>query len=999
MSREIYNELNTIERKLGDIEKAVQAGKRSISYALKYCGITTTHPYTDSDQEYGTMKYYSDLIKSLANSNAMMFEYTIADGTAYKRTVVLPINFDSGYTATNLNDIGDEIVVANIENDLNRLSKTNIGPLSDNPQGDSEQDHLVSDPFGNVCTDGNYIPSMTEIEQYLDEEQQEELLSAMAALGIEPRPLADDDTIYDYIVDWGDGTTATFTWGGTYEENKAAIWHTYEPGSYDVSISGVFKYISSTRYYNGSTIATNRTSSTNPDMPFSGGYPVDNDGVTMLNNLNYGSAYSLRRVIAWGNTQLENMSYAFCQCRNLDEIPMYNTTNSFENVTDFSYVFTWCSSLKSLPYNKNTDTGLFSNCTKATTFAYAFCYCQGITEEIPDKFIDGCENVTSVAYMFAYSRLNGNLPSGLFKGMTKLTTAECCFASSSGYSVINGDLSEDLFHDCTELTTIYRTFYNCDKITGRITRNMFGHLSKLTTMRQAFYNCTGITGIDPDAFHNLSYSSSSGGFNGRHAFFGCTGITDIPKGLFEGLSGDDLAYTDPDTGEIKYWNDGEDFTALSGRGLCLEDMFAGCTGIKTIPDTIFTNLKVANARGMFGGCTGITSALPSGPTYGDWDSYDTIQKWYGVFGYCTSMEGYSDSIPFELGGLSNRKYSQGQVGKICVSDDGEYKLYEPIDYYNGSKLVNGTPVGIVYADMYLDKSYCIPTLSSGLSRAGTNSADDDTTEENKIHKIFVGALNDTSKYWTQGQTNAEDVLTITNTSTVAVSYSYYYWNSSNVQTKQYQRYNGEAYTRALNQFVVNKGYSDIEDAPLPDGYSYFKVVADTIPEGAEYKDFVITELPDEAAQEAEMVYFIMEEGQHSKYSAFVPQGGTWVDLSDYSYIVNSDRYTAVSYANTYNTTIEYFNPGDCFQPDGADLWDQFVMRDWFNDIITNRIIASGTHTSSTARVMRTGTGYWPCAENSSTGAWACATHTATVSTGSKWNNYYVRPSLALIVET
>ncbi|MCD8207098.1 MAG: leucine-rich repeat domain-containing protein [Bacteroidales bacterium] len=988
MSKVINEKLTTIEEKLGDIEKAVLAGKRAISYALKSGGVSTTAPYTDSDQNFLTFKQYANLIKTLAH-NPFMMEFNVADGTAYKRTVVLPINFasytikNSSGTTMTLNLIADEIVAANKDIDPTRLSKTNIGPASVEPNADFTEDHLVTDPFGNVCTDGDWIPTMEQIETYLDEDQQEEMKAAMAELGIDgtPKVLADDEEIYDYTVDWGDGSEeCVFTPGATYEENKAAIWHTYEPGIYDVTITGDFRYVSSTRYYNGTNLPNERTSG--------GEYVTDNDGVNLRDGLNYGMTYSLTQVLAWGNTGFTNMGYSFCQCRVLTSIPMYDTTNSFAEVTDMSYGFTMCQKLTELPYNYNTDTGLFSNCDKITTFANTFARCTGITGSIPDKFMDGCSAVTTVAGMFGYAGLTGNLPTRLFDGMTSLTTASEVFASCS----ISGDISEELFAGCDNITTIYRLFYGCTGLTGRITRNVFGHLSKLTTMRQAFYNCSGITGIDPDAFHGLNYSSTGEGLNCRHAFYGCTKITEIPKGLFEGLSGDDLNYTDEE-GNQKQWNNGEDFSALSGTGLLLENMFEACTGLKTISSTALTNLKVANARGIFGGCTALECALPDAPSCNDWDSLDTMEKWYGAFGNCTKMDGYSNSIPLELGGLANRKFGDGQVGKICVSNDGAYSLYEPTAYYNGSTSVAGTPVGIVYADTYLDKSRCIPTLSNGLSRAGTNTADSDTTDTDKVHKLLIGALNDTTKIWVDAQYDAEDLPNITNTSTYTVGYSYFYWSDSETQTKQYQRYNGEAYSRAINQFVVARGFSDIGDQTLPTGYTSYKVVVDTTITSSE--NFVITSLPDASSAEANTVYFSMDDGATSRYSAYVAESGAWVNQSDYDYIVNSSRYPAVSYANTYNTQVSAFASGDCFLPDACDLWDQFCMRDWLNDIITNRIVVHETGTTGTAGTIRTGTFYWASAESSSTGAWCCYTTSASLSNYSKWNSLYVRPSLAL----
>ena len=276
---------------------------------------------------------------------------------------------------------------------------------------------------------------------------------------------------------------------------------------------------------------------------------------------------SLIEVVAWGNTLLNNVRCGFCNCRKLVKIPMYDTTNSFEDVTDFSYMFFQCQSLTEIPFNRNTNKGLFSGCAKALNFTGTFQYCTGMKGEIPIKLIDGCKNVKTVSGMFAYSNFSGNIPNGLLKGLTSLTDASEMFAKCK----LTGEISPDLFKDCPNITNIYRLFYGCTNVTGTISRDFIGGLSKLTEIRQAFYNCRGITKITNDAFYNIK----SDGINCRDAFKGC-GITEIPTGLLE---------------------------SLTGKNLLLERMFDSCTSLTSISQTALESLKVSNARGMFGGCT------------------------------------------------------------------------------------------------------------------------------------------------------------------------------------------------------------------------------------------------------------------------------------------------------------------------------------------------------------------------------------------------------------
>ena len=87
--------------------------------------------------------------------------------------------------------------------------------------------------------------------------------------------------------------------------------------------------------------------------------------------------------------------------------------------------------------------------------------------------------------------------------------------------------------------------------------------------------------------------------------------------------------------------------------------------------------------------------------------------------------------------------------------------------------------------------------------------------------------------------------------------------------------------------------------------------------------------------------------------------------------------------------------GDCFLPDAADLWDQFVMRHLIKKAIDKIVDGGGGYDTSNTSPMRDGTYYWGSAELSQSYAWYCTTYCASVYRSSKWNSYYVRPSLAL----
>lgn len=940
MSNRIKTKLNTIDNKLDEIKNAVLDGKREIAYALKFNGIETVNPYDDTSEIYDTFKRYADLIRRLKSANAMILEFKIPDtaATAYQRTVILPLYFATNYAPSSINAIAQEIISANPSVSEYAINTMALGDEDYEdpyamPSGKDDDVPYIIDNYGNECIDGLYVPTLKDIQTYLNEEQQSEMIDAMEQMGygISMMSLDDDlsvvsetatnpDAVYNYTVEWGDGTSATYVDGAGYEANKAAMWHTYETaGVYDVSINGNFRYMRA-------TASADRPSR----FTANGQYINDVDGTALYSNENVAMTKYLISVIAWGNTLLKNCQYAFSLCGALKEVPMYDTTNSFAEVTDFSYMFNRCTALTSLPYNANTDKGLFSNCTKATTFTNCFRYCTGMTSSIPIKLIDGCTNVTSVAGMFGYAKFTGNIPTGLLKGMTALTNASEMFANCQ----LSGDLSEDLFVDCPNVTNINRLFYGCTGITGRITRNFIGDLTKLTDMRQAFYNCKGITGIDADAFYNITANN----INCRDTFYGCSGITEIPTGLLE---------------------------SMTGTGLMLERMFTYCTGITSLSSTALANLKVANARGMFGGCTNLKSACPNAND--DWNTYDTIKKWYGVFANTNLSD--KSSVCLELGGTGNRKFSQGKVGAIVLHDK---TTVDPNDYtYNASN----KPIGIVYADVWVNPSSSIATLGSGKGNVvadGTDGAE---------HKLFVCTFSDTTRTWTSAQNLCEDVTTITNTSDVNVSYNTFVWTDNGdgtyTQARRATRYNGEAYSKALLKFIFEKGYaSNVTDATK-----------------ATYS--VVTTLPTSNLSTSH-IYFLANSSDSNKYDAYTVSVNTCERNETYDVTLNnitSDKYPAISYCNTYNNGVD---TGTCFLPDGADLWDQFVQREMIDMSIDKVIAGGGGFTTSNCLPMRNNTWYWASAEGSSTGAWGCYTYHATVDRwNAKWVSGYVRPSFAI----
>ena len=231
----------TLKEKLEITEQQILDGKRALSYALQYAGVSAVVPNDDVPDEYETFQSYADKIRRLQLANSLIFEFTIPEGnlTKYKRTVILPIS------GLNYDTLAQTII--NSDTEYQGISTLELEP---EPVVDT---HIIKDNWNNDINDGNYQITMDELMEYLPEDEAMEMANAMEALGVpvaatssdsEVMPLADTDANYSYTVEWGDGTSAEYTSTASTE----AIYHTYDqPGTYDVSINGNFRIIKKMR--------------------------------------------------------------------------------------------------------------------------------------------------------------------------------------------------------------------------------------------------------------------------------------------------------------------------------------------------------------------------------------------------------------------------------------------------------------------------------------------------------------------------------------------------------------------------------------------------------------------------------------------------------------------------------------------------------------------------------------------------------------------------------
>ena len=131
---------------------------------------------------------------------------------------------------------------------------------------------------------------------------------------------------------------------------------------------------------------------------------------------------NILEIIKWGETGLETVCLE--NCTKLRKIAS-PTEKSFEKITDFSYGFTVCEKLTSIPED------LFANCPNVTTFEETFADCTSLTS-IPEKLFANCPNATSFERTFFYCKSLTSIPEKLFANCPKVTNFRGTFYKCTG---------------------------------------------------------------------------------------------------------------------------------------------------------------------------------------------------------------------------------------------------------------------------------------------------------------------------------------------------------------------------------------------------------------------------------------------------------------------------------------------------------------------------------------------------------------------------------------
>lgn len=412
-------------------------------------------------------------------------------------------------------------------------------------------------------------------------------------------------------VDWGDGTTQTFTSG--------YLQHTYTSlGEYKVIVTGEIREFT----------AQGNVGPYNPHRQ------------------------SLVSIDSWGyGLNVMNMNYAFFNCTRLSYVAYDPLGVFWSTINTAAYTFSGCSNLTEIPE------GLFINSTMLQT-AQAMFSSSGLTS-IDGNMLVNCTAINNVANMFAMTKIT-SIPQTLFNNCTAITTINYCFNGCTNLTAIPADIfirntntttAIGVYQNCSNATSISFAalrgltnvvnaslmFNGCSSVktvsysvtlplssatdisyffgsTGltSVEESIFNTNVNVVNMGYVFYNCKSLASIPANIFaNNVNVTSFEG------TFYGCSALTTIPTGLF--------------ANNVNVTSFLQTFRTCTGLSAITSDMqlftyntnvttfqytFMGCTGLASVDPFIFRyNNKVTNVTGLFQDCRSLRILDQGSPGY------------------------------------------------------------------------------------------------------------------------------------------------------------------------------------------------------------------------------------------------------------------------------------------------------------------------------------------------------------------------------------------------
>ena len=271
----------------------------------------------------------------------------------------------------------------------------------------------------------------------------------------------------------------------------------------------------------------------------------------------------------------------------------------------------------------------------------------------------GCTNLTTINNIDQWDTSNVTDMHGMLYNCANLTTLDV-----SNFDTNNVTYMNHMFYGCTNLTTLDVSNFNT---------------SNVITMNQMFYNCTGLTSLDLSNFDTSNVTNFTAMFQNctslhtirldncsndtiskiiTSSYFPTDAIEGVTRKIYvnpdniEGLTAPtNWVFVDSDGNEIVPDEGGSDEqgytpyeyrqktditevdTMVTAKNTSLDEMFKGCTNLKTINNiNQWDTSNVTTMSAMFHSCSNLYSL--------DLSNFNTsnVTTMWGMFHSCTSLE-------------------------------------------------------------------------------------------------------------------------------------------------------------------------------------------------------------------------------------------------------------------------------------------------------------------------------------------------------------------------
>lgn len=392
-----------------------------------------------------------------------------------------------------------------------------------------------------VITDGGKLPDHDFVTTWTTDNASEE-----AAFPLQLNDGLGHDYVYDFTVDWGDGTPIE-----TISAYQARVNHTYtDAGTYQVRMSGTCE-----RVYFFNDAAKNRLKS------------VDNLG-------------------SMGWYYVNKMFYT---CYQLTSFTV--GTAVLPNLTSLVGMFDLLSALTTLDIT-GLETGIL------TDISLMFQTCSGLTSISGLSVID-TSSVTDASGMFkgAANIISLDLSTWDFSSIETISNMfHTCYDLTT--------LSLPDFTNSSSLTTMLYAFYSCISL-GSLD---FGtaNFTSLSTLQYTFQSCTTLTSIDFGAVTGGALISIQRAFDNCYDLV----TADLSGFTFSNLTDASYAFnTCYDLTTVDFGNaNSPDFSSVTSTAYMFEDCYVNLASTSMFNNVSFGSATTpCSLTSMFKGCTAITS--------------------------------------------------------------------------------------------------------------------------------------------------------------------------------------------------------------------------------------------------------------------------------------------------------------------------------------------------------------------------------------------------------